>query len=95
MKWARHRCQLEPSVEAHGVHRAVVGVRDHEGGAGKAPGHQPSEKGQPPGLVPGRDHVHAEHLPVALGIHASGDDHGHVLDAPASRTFSTMASSQT
>ena len=33
MKWARQRCQGAPRVEAR-VDQAVVGVRDHKGGAG-------------------------------------------------------------
>jgi hypothetical protein len=40
-------------------------------------GHQPPQKGHPGGTVLGSEHVDTEHLPVAVGVHAGGDDRGH------------------
>jgi hypothetical protein len=54
-----------------------VGVGDDEGDPGQPPGHQAPQERHPAGTVLGRDHVDAEHLPVAVGVDAGGDHRGH------------------
>jgi hypothetical protein len=67
---------------SQGGDQAGVGVGGHQGDPGQAAGGQIAAERQPAGTVFGRRHVHAEDLPVAVGVHPAGDQDVHV-DHPA------------
>jgi hypothetical protein len=66
---------------AHPVDQTNVGVGDDQGRAGQAPGDQTTQEREPAGAVFAGDDVEAQHLAMALGVHAHGDHHGNVDDA--------------
>ena len=72
-----------------------MGVGDDQLHPVQAAGHQVAQQGGPPGAVLAGDQVDAEHLPVAVGVDASGNHHAHVDDAVVSRQRTASASSHT
>ena len=71
-----------------------MGVGDDEGDAGETSGDQTSQERRPAGPVLGAEDVDTEDLPVAVGVHAGGDDSRHQTTRPPSRTLWNRASSQ-
>ena len=91
MKCVRDRCQAAPvSVERTASTRPGWASEITSVGAGQA-----AQEREPTGAVLGGDHVEAEHLAVALGVHTDRHHDGDVDTRPPSRTFWVRASSDT
>jgi hypothetical protein len=59
-----------------------MSVRDHQLHPGQAASDQVTQKRCPASPVLAGEHVHAEDLPVAVGVHPGGDHAGHIHDPP-------------
>ena len=62
---------------------AAVVVRDGQSDAAKPTAGQPAQEARPEHLGFGGANVHAQHLTLAIGVDADGNDRRHTDDAPS------------
>lgn len=60
-----------------------MGVGDDELDARETARRERAQEGEPEGAVLRRTRIQAKDLPLAMGVHSGGDDHGDVHHTPA------------